>query len=270
MADIRIPEMGTGTLAGDSLFETAQKDLSSPTTYASTHVSGNDIAEYVSESKTYAALNTTAKTVVGAINELEAGGGGGGSSTLAGLTDVDITTPTDGQVLSYDSVNQEWVNADVGDASKVELTQAEYDALEQAGEIDPTVMYFITDGQSGNEIIDDNTTSVNKVWSSDKVSSELATKQDDLEGGPLSDVNLNNLVTNMNYWVTRTDIVNAPVDSYGYLEVVRVNTTETAYIVMQRFTRFGNDSAATRGETYLRFFSNNQWYNWFKIAELMT
>lgn len=38
------------------------------------------------------------------------GGGGGGSSTLAGLTDVDVTTtpPTDDEVLTYDSGT--WVN----------------------------------------------------------------------------------------------------------------------------------------------------------------
>lgn len=40
-------------------------------------------------------------------------GGGGGSSTLAGLSDVDITTPTGGQALVYDDVNDEWVNGDV-------------------------------------------------------------------------------------------------------------------------------------------------------------
>lgn len=175
MADIRIPQMGAGTLAGDSLFETAQVDQSAATGFATTKVSGDDIAEYVAKNKTYNELNTTSKKLIGAINELEAGGGGGGSSTLAGLSDVDITTPTDGQVLSYDSVNQEWVNADVGDASKVELTQAQYDALEQAGTLDPTVMYFITDGQSGNEIIDDSTTSASKVWSSQKTNTEIAT-----------------------------------------------------------------------------------------------
>lgn len=38
-------------------------------------------------------------------------GGGGGSSSLAGLSDVNLTTPTDGQVLTYDNVNSEWVNA---------------------------------------------------------------------------------------------------------------------------------------------------------------
>lgn len=36
---------------------------------------------------------------------------GGGSSSLAGLSDVNLTTPTDGQVLTYDNANSEWVNA---------------------------------------------------------------------------------------------------------------------------------------------------------------
>lgn len=38
-------------------------------------------------------------------------GGGGGSSTLAGLTDTDISSPTNGQVLAYDSSESKWVNA---------------------------------------------------------------------------------------------------------------------------------------------------------------
>lgn len=40
--------------------------------------------------------------------------GGGGSGTLAGLTDTDITTPTNGQVLAYDSTESKWVNASGG------------------------------------------------------------------------------------------------------------------------------------------------------------
>ena len=39
--------------------------------------------------------------------------GGGGSSTLAGLSDVDITTPSDGESLVYDSNSQKWVNGNV-------------------------------------------------------------------------------------------------------------------------------------------------------------
>ena len=42
------------------------------------------------------------------------GGGGGGSSTLAGLTDVSLSSPTNGQVLSYNSTSQKWENANGG------------------------------------------------------------------------------------------------------------------------------------------------------------
>lgn len=38
-------------------------------------------------------------------------GGGGGSSTLAGLTDVNLTSPTNGQVLTYDNSSHKWINA---------------------------------------------------------------------------------------------------------------------------------------------------------------
>ena len=55
-------------------------------------------------------LSTTAQTLGAAINEIVAGGGGGGSSTLAGLTDVSITTPSTDDVLKYDSASQKWVN----------------------------------------------------------------------------------------------------------------------------------------------------------------
>ena len=37
-------------------------------------------------------------------------GGGGGSTTLAGLTDVTITNPQDGQALIYDAQSSHWVN----------------------------------------------------------------------------------------------------------------------------------------------------------------
>lgn len=40
------------------------------------------------------------------------GGGGSGSSTLAGLTDVSIASPTDGQVLMYSVGSGKWINWD--------------------------------------------------------------------------------------------------------------------------------------------------------------
>lgn len=38
------------------------------------------------------------------------GGGGGGSSTLAGLTDVDLSNPSDGQTLIYNATSGKWEN----------------------------------------------------------------------------------------------------------------------------------------------------------------
>lgn len=45
------------------------------------------------------------------------GGGGGGSSTLSGLTDVDISNPTDGQTLVYNATTEKWENGAGGGAS---------------------------------------------------------------------------------------------------------------------------------------------------------
>ncbi len=37
----------------------------------------------------------------------------GGATALSGLSDVDLTTPSDGQVLTYDNANSKWINANV-------------------------------------------------------------------------------------------------------------------------------------------------------------
>ncbi len=55
--------------------------------------------------------------------------GGGGASTLPELTDVTLTSPTDGQSLVYDSATQMWVNETVtggggGDTSQIEADVA--------------------------------------------------------------------------------------------------------------------------------------------------
>lgn len=57
-----------------------------------------------------------------AIDELYASGGGGGSSTLAGLTDVNLTTPSNNQILKYDSNSSKWVNGTGGGHTMVANT----------------------------------------------------------------------------------------------------------------------------------------------------
>lgn len=53
-------------------------------------------------------LQTTNKIIIGAINEIAQSGGG--ASSLSELTDVTITSPSTGQVLTYDAVTGKWVN----------------------------------------------------------------------------------------------------------------------------------------------------------------
>ena len=97
----------------DAVFPISQDNGGTDTTYK---VSITQISAEVGEDQTFSTLDTTEKTLVGAINEIAQGGGGGGSSTLAGLNDVDIDDQTlsDGQVLKYDSVEDKWINDDEG------------------------------------------------------------------------------------------------------------------------------------------------------------
>ena len=97
----------------DAVFPISQDNGGTDTTYK---VSITQISAEIGEDQTFSNLDTTDKTLVGAINEVAQGGGGGGSSTLDGLTDVDIDDQTlsDGQVLKYDSAEDKWINDDVG------------------------------------------------------------------------------------------------------------------------------------------------------------
>jgi len=83
------------------------------------------------------AFDSTKWSATKVVNELNQGGGG--SSTLSGLTDVDLTTPANDEALIYDSTAQKWVNKPI-----------------------PTSVE-----------IDDTTTSTTKVWSSNKTSTEI-------------------------------------------------------------------------------------------------
>lgn len=89
-----------------------------------------------------------------------------GSASLASLTDVDLTNPTDGQALVYDATNQEWVNGEAGNADYMELTQAQYDALTPAQQQNGTI-YFITDGAGGGGSGGSGVKAVDVLWNGD-------------------------------------------------------------------------------------------------------
>lgn len=115
-----------------------------------------------------------------------------GASSIAELNDigdVNISNPQDGQSLVYDATNEEWVNSQ---------GTSQIDELNDIGDVDITtptngqaLVYNSTtenweNGTVSTVEIDDTTTSQTKVWSSDKVSSELANKVDVVSGKQLS------------------------------------------------------------------------------------
>lgn len=100
--------------------------------------------------------------------------GTGGVPSIGDIGDVSITSATDGQVLKYNSTNSEWENGslDLSTLEKkgVECTQAQYDAWDAQGLIDPLVDYHIKDGSVGHLEINDGTKAYDSTWSSMKIS----------------------------------------------------------------------------------------------------
>ena len=70
--------------------------------------------------------------------------------TLSSLSDVTLTSPIDGQVLTYDSTNNKWVNADGSTSSELsEITLSDYNRLTTAQKNDGTAR-FIPKSDIGN------------------------------------------------------------------------------------------------------------------------
>ena len=92
----------------------------------------------------------------------ELGQGSGGSSTLAGLNDVSLSSPTNGQLLGYNSVTQKWENVNGGGGGSSTL----------AGLSDVSVS-----GVANKDIIRYNSTSQKYEKSSDLTDLELSVSQ---------------------------------------------------------------------------------------------
>lgn len=105
-----------------------------------------------------------------------------GAATLEDMTDVSLLNPTDGQYLGYDADTNYWVNKSIP-AIPTKTSDLTNDSGFVTSAAVPTKTSqltndsgFITDADV--PVIDDTTTSATKVWSSDKVSSELSGKAD--------------------------------------------------------------------------------------------
>lgn len=97
--------------------------------------SGDTITLVVSQDGAAGGLNVLGGTgiLVREATNGGAGGGGGGSSTLAGLTDVVITSPADGAALVYDDGTSKWIDGTVPAATLSGLTDTNITAPVSGG-----------------------------------------------------------------------------------------------------------------------------------------
>lgn len=88
--------------------------------------------------------NDTGKDIVTKLEAIKNTIAAGGSSTLAGLTDVNLSTPTDGQVLKYDATNDEWINDDESGGSMISTASGSIASFNNGGD-DIPVKSLVTD-----------------------------------------------------------------------------------------------------------------------------
>ena len=131
MAQKKVSELTARTdLSENDLFYLAFADSSSITDYSSAKILAKKIAEALLQTFTYSALQTNAQNIIGAINEVSTASGG--ASDLDDLSDVDISSASNGQVLKYNGTSGKWENAaesgggasDLDDLSDVDISSA--------------------------------------------------------------------------------------------------------------------------------------------------
>lgn len=92
--------------AEGSLLYLVIPNVSSATGYTAKKITATDLAKSILNDYTFTnLLDTTAKNVFGAINELASG-----TYDVSDLGDVELTSLTGGQILMYDSESSKWVN----------------------------------------------------------------------------------------------------------------------------------------------------------------
>ena len=77
------------------------------------------------------------------------------------------------EMLNTVKINNDVFELGASGDTGIEVTQKVYNAMEEEGEIEADVNYFITDGERSNLLIDDSRTGLNNAWSAYKVNGKL-------------------------------------------------------------------------------------------------
>lgn len=103
--DFRISELpSSASFNNGDLIEVSQVDAQSESGFTSVKKQMTDVGEMINNGIEYiSGLNTTNKKIIGAINEVNSAIPLNSDFTLSGLSDTQITSPANNQVLAYNS-----------------------------------------------------------------------------------------------------------------------------------------------------------------------
>ena len=153
-------------------------------------------------------------------------GGGGGSSTLAGLNDVNISSPSTGQALIYNSTTQKWVNGAGGGGSS---TFAGLNDVDVAGVANKDIARFNSSTQKWEK-------------SSDLTDLELRVSQ--ISASTLGITNGHTILDSNGTAMAQEDDLQF---ASGYVEDDSVSG-KTVYIEMIRISQANYDTLKTNGQ----------------------
>ena len=119
--------------SGSDLFETAIPNAMTESGYVSRKVTANALALLFNNTLQFSSqLQTTSKTLIGAINEIAQGGGGGGASVALGTTDPSASSGSNGDLyIKYDGtsyevlamfvkINDDWQEIETGGGGEIQ------------------------------------------------------------------------------------------------------------------------------------------------------
>lgn len=168
--------------------------------------------------------------------------------------------------MSTNTTNYNLVKPDYSEAADIAVINGNMDIIDTAMKNNATDITSLT---SSKQNVTDNSFATTSKTVPGAINELNSGKQNSLYGGSLTNTDFNTVRQNGYYWVGTGNTNVAVSGAYGFLEVIATASGSTSAL-MQRFTRFGADTASTRGEVYVRFYANNQWYGWNKIAQVIT
>ena len=230
----QIYQLTSRTFDGDSIipFDRPNTDPSTMAEkpYLSGNCNGHDVTDFVANTEEYTTdLDTTAKTITGAINELN------GSIGVDAYDDT--ATYAVGDLCIYNNTLYKCTTA---------ITTAEA---------------WNASHWTATSIADElaNKANASNTYTKTQVDNALNNKQDKLNKGTLgSTVDLDTLFANSVYYLAGATTTQHAPCSYGMLEVINATLT------LQRVTQVG--ASGTSNSQYERLYINNAWTTWKLIT----